>query len=95
MWEAELHRLRGSFLLLASADPAAVESAFNKAVETARNQQSHSLELRAATGLARLWRDQGKHKEARELLGPSYEWFSEGFDALDLREAKTLLEQLS
>ncbi len=95
MLESELHRLRGSFLLPASENPAAVENAFNQAIEIARDQQSHSLELRAATSLARLWQGQGKHDEARELLGPIYEWFTEGFDTADLKEAKALLDELS
>ena len=61
----------------------------------ARQQQAKSWELRAAMSLARLWRDQGKRDEARALLAPVYGWFTEGFDTLDLREAKTLLEELS
>jgi predicted ATPase len=60
----------------------------------ARAQQAKSWELRAATSLARLWRDQGKRQQARELLAPVYDWFTEGFDALDLREAKALLAEL-
>jgi predicted ATPase len=61
----------------------------------ARQQQAKSLELRAATSLARLWRDQGKVREARELLAPVYGWFTEGFDTRDLKEAKALLGELS
>ena len=95
MWESELLRLRGSFLLSASENLAAAESAFNQAIEIAGDQQSHSLELRAATSLARLWQGQGKLDEARELLGPIYEWFTEGFDTADLKEAEALLKQLS
>ncbi len=64
-------------------------------VEVAPKQQAKSWELRAAKSMARLWRDQGKQEEARELLGPVYGWFTEGFDTRDLKEAKTLLEELS
>jgi predicted ATPase len=61
----------------------------------AREQGAKSFELRAATSLARLWRDQGKHTEARDLLAPIYGWFTEGFDTRDLKEAKALLEELA
>ncbi len=64
-------------------------------MEVAREQQAKSLELRAATSLARLWRDQGKRTEARGLLAPIYGWFTEGFDTADLKEAKALTEELS
>ncbi len=64
-------------------------------MEVARKQQAKSLELRAATSLARLWRDQGKRTEARGLLAPIYGWFTEGFDTADLKEAKTLTKELS
>ena len=60
-----------------------------------RAQQAKSVELRASMSLARLWRDQGKVQQARELLAPVYEWFTEGFDTLDLKEAKALLEELA
>jgi len=60
----------------------------------AKSQNARSLELRAARGLARLSRDQGNHNEARELLAPVYDWFTEGFDTLDLKEAKALLDEL-
>jgi predicted ATPase len=65
-----------------------------KSLQTARQQQAKSLELRAATSLACLWRDQGKMQQARELLAPVYGWFTEGFDTRDLKEAKALLEEL-
>jgi predicted ATPase len=68
---------------------------FERALAVARQQQAKSLELRAAMSLARLWRDQGKVSEARELLAPVYGWFTEGFDTLDLKEAKALLEELA
>jgi predicted ATPase len=65
------------------------------ALDVARRQQAKSLELRAAMSLARLWQQQGKRDEARELLAPIYGWFTEGFDTADLQEAKTLLEELA
>jgi predicted ATPase len=95
--EAELCRLRGEMLLARGdrADPAAEgERWLRNALECARNQGAKSLELRAATSLARLWRDQGKRSEARDLLAPAYDWFTEGFDTADLHEAKTLLDEL-
>jgi predicted ATPase len=68
---------------------------FDCALSIARQQQAKSWELRAAMSMARLWRDQGKRDEARELLTPVYGWFSEGFDTRDLKEAKVLLEELA
>ena len=65
------------------------------AIKTAREQSARSLELRAATSLARLWRDQGKRDEARDLLAPVYGWFTEGFDTRDLKEAKALLDEVA
>ena len=67
---------------------------FHRALTIARTHQSRSLELRAATSLARLWRDQGKRAEAHDLLAPVYGWFTEGFDTADLKEAKGLLDEL-
>jgi predicted ATPase len=67
----------------------------SSALSVARAQQAKSWELRAAMSMARLWRDQGKREEARELLAPIYNWFTEGFDTLDLKEAKALLNELS
>jgi len=92
-WEAEIHRLRG-LVLLSRHDPEASEACFLHSKKIARRQNARSLELRASISLARLWREQGKHTEARDLLAPVYGWFTEGFDTLDLKEAKTLLEQL-
>ena len=71
------------------------EAYFDSALAVARQQQAKSWELRAAMSLARLWRDQGKRDEARDLLAPVYGWFTEGFDTVDLKEAKVLLEQLA
>ena len=68
---------------------------FTRALAIARQQQAKSWELRAAMSLARLWRDQGKPQQARELLAPVYGWFTEGFDTRDLKEAKALLEELA
>ena len=68
---------------------------FERALAVARQQQAKSWELRAAMSMARLWRDQGKPQQARELLAPVYGWFTEGFDTLDLKEAKALLDELA
>jgi predicted ATPase/class 3 adenylate cyclase len=92
--EAELHRVRGD-LLGASGDRAAAEHSYQQAIFIARQQSARLFELRAATSLARLWRDQRKKAEARNLLAPVCGWFTEGFDAPVLGEAKALLEQLS
>ena len=71
------------------------EACFHTAIEVAQRQQAKSLELRAATSLARLWHQQGKQKEAHRMLSEIYGWFTEGFDTKDLQEAKALLEELS
>ena len=76
-------------------DAARAEEYFERALAIARAQQAKSWELRAAMGMARLWRDQGKPLQARELLAPVYDWFTEGFDTLDLKEAKALLNSLA
>jgi predicted ATPase len=80
--------------MLPGDDAVAAEIAFEEALRIARNQQAKSWELRAAMSLARLWRDQGKPQQARELLAPVYGWFAEGFDTRDLKEAKALLDAL-
>ena len=82
-------------LMSPEPDAAKAEAYFERALAVARAQQAKSWELRAATSLARLWRDQGKRAEARDLLAPVYGWFTEGFDTLDLKEAKTLLAALA
>jgi predicted ATPase len=92
--EAELHRLRGD-LLNAMGDRAATERDYHQALEFAKRQSAKLWELRAATSLARLWRDQGKRTEARDLLAPVYRWFTEGFDAPVLKQAKALLDELA
>jgi predicted ATPase/class 3 adenylate cyclase len=95
-WEAEVHRLRGVLLLRQSLpQQEEAEACFQQALTVACRQQAKSLELRAAMSLARLWQQQGKRTEARELLAPIYGWFTEGFDTADLQEAKALLGQLA
>ena len=75
-------------------DAATAEACFDRALAVARTQQAKSWELRAAMSMARLWRDQGKRQQAHDLLGPVYGWFTEGYDTLDLKDTKALLEQL-
>jgi class 3 adenylate cyclase/predicted ATPase len=91
---ADVYRDRGD-LMLRQRQPEAAQELYCKALSVAREQQARSWELRAATSLARLWRDQGKCKRACDLLTPIYGWFTEGFDTPDLKEAKALLEQLT
>jgi predicted ATPase len=94
-WEAEVNRIAGEIALQATEPKAAkAEAYFDRSLSVARQQQARSWELRAAMSLARLWRDQGKVQQARELLAPVYGWFTEGFDTRDLKEAKGLLEEL-
>ena len=93
---AEVYRLQGALLLQqATPEAARAEACFQQALAIARRQQAKSWELRAATSLARLWQQQGKRTEARELLAPIYGWFTEGFDTADLQDAKALLEALA
>ena len=82
-------------LMSAAPDAAKAQEYFERALAVARQQQAKSWELRAAMSMARLWRDQGKRDEARELLAPVYGWFTEGFDTRDLQDAKKLLDELS
>jgi predicted ATPase len=92
---AELDRLSGALLLCqAHPDEDAAEAAFHRSIAVAREQSAKIWELRAATDLARLWRDQGRRAEAHDLLAPVYGWFTEGFDTADLKEAKGLLDEL-
>jgi predicted ATPase len=92
----EVHRVTGKLLLDRSArDRDAAEAAFRQAIEIARAQEARLLELRAATSLARLWGENGKRDAARELLAPVYQWFTEGFDKPDLRDAKALLDEMT
>ena len=94
-WEAEIHRIKGELLLRRASPTEEVEDCFRQALAMAQHQQAKSLELRAAMSLARLWQQQGKRAEARELLAPIYGWFTEGFDTADLQEAKALLDALA
>jgi predicted ATPase/class 3 adenylate cyclase len=91
---AEVHRLRGELLLFGLSQPTLAEECFLQATRAAQEQHARMWELRAATSLARLWRDQMKHAEAHDLLAPIYGWFTEGFDSADLKEAKALLDEL-
>src|SRR5262245_9938726 len=108
MYEAELYRLKGTLTLQSisslgqvegksevssSQAEAEAEACFLKAIEIARRQQAKSLELRAVTSLSRLWQQQGKKDEARQMLAEIYSWFTEGFDTKDLKEAKALLDK--
>jgi predicted ATPase len=95
-WEAEVNRTAGEIALKSpEPDAAKAEACFERALIIARAQQAKSWELRAAMSIARLWRDQGKPQQARELLAPFYGWFTEGFDTLDLKQAKALLDELA
>ena len=94
--EADIYRTAGEIVLLSpKQDAARAQAYFERALAVSRLQQAKSLELRAAMSLARLWRDQGKVQQALEQLAPVYGWFSEGFETRDLKEAKTLLEELT
>jgi predicted ATPase len=93
LFEADLHCLAGD-LLLALMQPDQAEKCFHQAIAVARERDARWWELRAARSLARLWRDQGKRTQARDLLAPIYGWFTEGFDTADLKEAKALLDEL-
>ena len=93
-YQAELQRLRGT-VLAEIGDTAEAAAWLQRAIDTARSQQARSLELRAATSLARLWRDQGKRTQAHDLLAPVYGWFTEGFDTADLKDAQALLDELA
>jgi predicted ATPase len=92
---AELLRIKGELIILEGAADAAAEGHFQRALDWAGRQQARSWELRTATSLARLWRDQNRAAEARKLLGSVYDRFTEGLDTADLRQAKSLLEHLT
>jgi predicted ATPase len=96
LFEAELHRLRGELLLQQGATAAAeaAEAWLHQALAVTRRQETRTFELRAATSLARLWHEQGERTRARELLAPVYGWFTEGFGTADLKDARTLLDEL-
>ena len=93
-WEADVNRIAGEIARKSEADALKAEKYFERALAVARQQQAKSWELRASMSLARLLRDQGKVQQARELLAPIYDWFTEGFDTRDLKEAKALLNEL-
>jgi class 3 adenylate cyclase/predicted ATPase len=95
-YEAEVQRMAGEIALMSpERDAAKAEAYFERALAVARQQQAKSWELRATMSMARLWRDQGKRQQAHDLLAPVYGWFTEGFDTLDLKEAKALLDELA
>ena len=94
--EAEVNRIAGEIALMSGEPEAArAEAYFERALAVSRKLQAKSWELRAAMSMARLWRDQGKHDKAQELLAPVYGWFTEGFETLDLKQAKALLDELA
>ena len=94
--DAELHRLRGDLMCrLPRPDPDGPERSFAVALSIAREQGTKGFELRAATSLARLWDNHGRREDARQLLAPVYDWFTQGFDTVDLKEAKALLAELA
>jgi predicted ATPase len=94
--EADVFRIAGEIALQSpDRDARKAEAYFERALAVARKQQAKSWELRAATSRARLWRNQGRLSDARDLVAPVYAWFTEGFDTLDLRQAKTLLDELA
>ncbi len=93
-WEPDLHRLSGDLHLANGQRHDEAEAAYQRAIDAARRQGARPLELRAATRLARLWSDQGKRDEARDLLQPNFGYFTEGFDTPDLKDAKALLDEL-
>jgi predicted ATPase len=94
--EAEINRIAGEIALMPpERNTAKAEAYFGRALAVARRQQAKSWELRAAMSMVRLWRDHGRRNEARDLLILDYNWFTEGFDTLDLKKAKALLEELA
>ena len=95
-YEPEIHRLKGELLLRQGGSNAAdAQNCFERAVEIARKQSAKSLELRATTSLVRLLASQGRRDQARTMLADIYNWFTEGFDTADLKDAKALLDELS
>jgi predicted ATPase len=95
MYEADLHRLKGELLLAAGAPETEVQGSFRKAIAIAQRQEAKGWELRATISLARLSAKQGKRDEARKMLADIYNWFTEGFDSADLKDAKALLDELN
>jgi predicted ATPase len=95
IWLAELHRIDGEVRRAAGHPLSNVEDCFNTALDVSRKQGARMFELRASTTLARLWRDRGANREARDLLTPVYAWFTDGFDTVDLKASNALLAELS
>jgi class 3 adenylate cyclase/tetratricopeptide (TPR) repeat protein len=95
LWHADVLRIEGELRRLFGAPPKEAEAIFVQAFEVARKQRAKSFELRVAMSMTRLWRDQGKRAEARQLLAPVYGWFTEGFDTADLKQARALLAELA
>jgi predicted ATPase len=91
----KFNRLNGELTGMLRGDASKVESAYVESLRIAREQEAKSWELRAAMSMARLWLKQGKRQQAHDLLSPIYDWFTEGFETRDLREAKTLLGELT
>ncbi|MFC1976591.1 hypothetical protein ACFLXQ_09345, partial [Chloroflexota bacterium] len=94
LFDAEIHRLRGELSEMQGAAPDEVETHYRQAIQVARQHEARSWELRATISLARLWQAQGKQDEAYKMLAEIYHWFTEGFDTVDLKEAKVLLDSL-
>jgi predicted ATPase len=94
LFDSDLHRLDGDLVLATGGDPHDAAGSYHRALSIARDQGARSLELRAATRLARLWRDQDRRHEARDTLAPVCGWFREGLDTADLIDAKALLAEL-
>ena len=93
---AELYRMKGDWMIACGHEqPGEMELCYQRAIEIAKQQSAKMWQLRAVMSMARVWRDQGKRNEARDLLAPVYGWFTEGLDTLDLKEAKTLLDTLA
>ncbi len=94
-WQAETVRMKGVLMERTGAGIEDIEATYQRALGIARGQEAQLLELRAATSLGQLWHGQGKASEARELLGPLYAWFTEGFDTPHVKRARALLDELS
>jgi predicted ATPase len=94
IWEAELYRIKGELLLLNGEPEVKVESCFKQGMEIAKRQRAKSLELRSTLSLSRLYKKQGKSEIARGILREIYDWFSEGYNTPNLRDAKSLLNEM-
>jgi len=94
-WESDIHRLRGDIVRHLNSAASDSEASFKRAMAIAADQKARLFELRSAVALGGLWRDQGRGEEARVVLAAIYDWFTEGFDTPDPRDAKALLDELS